>query len=281
LFWSPQADWQAVDVSAIAGRTLAGAAPLTSWQTPDGPNNVEHLAGVDRDGNVVVFFWSPRADWQAVDVTAASGRALAAGASLTSWQTPDGPYNIEHLAGADGGGNLVVLFWSPRADWQAVDVTAIAGRTVASDTVVTSWQTPDGPFNVEHVAGVDENGSAVVFFWSPQADWQAVDASALAGVLVDAENGVTSWQLPRIGFAGGPLLVEKLAATDENGAVKVLSWSPAHDWAATDVSRATGVRFASTPTSWQVPDGPFQVEHLAGPTDGGRLVVIFWETPQL
>jgi hypothetical protein len=276
FFWSPRADWQAVEVSTIAGRTVAPASSLTSWQTPDGPYNVEHLGGVDAEGRVLVFFWSPRADWQAVDVSAITGRSLTAAAPLTSWQTPDGPFNVEHLAGADAAGKLVVFFWSPAADWQQVEVSDIAERTIAPRTAITSWQVPDGPFNVEHVAGVDADENVVVFFWSPLADWQAVDASAIAGPRL--ENGVTSWQQARRGRDGGALTVEKLAGIDD-GAVKVFSWSPVHDWSAFDVSKFTGVALADVPTSWQVPDGPFTVEHLAGPTVDGRLWVIYWESP--
>jgi hypothetical protein len=279
FFWSPRADWQAIDVSAIAGRTLTASTPLTSWQTTDGQFNVEHLAGTDNNGHVVVLFWSPRAAWQGVDVSAISGRSLAAGVSLTSWQTPDGPFIVEHLAGVDASGKLVVFFWSPRADWQSVEVTEIAGQSLAKQTGLASWQVPDGQFIVEHVAGVDRDGDAVVFFWSPQSNWQAVNVSAIAGSSLDDKNGLTSWQLTRVALNGGPLVVEKLAGINAKGAAKVFSWSPAHDWSAFDVSKFTSVLFARTPTSWQVPDGPFMVEHLAGPTIDGRLVLIYWEAP--
>ena len=49
-----------VDVTAITGQRVIG--PLTSWQTPDGPYIVEHLAGVSPTGDVLVFFWSPQQD---------------------------------------------------------------------------------------------------------------------------------------------------------------------------------------------------------------------------
>jgi hypothetical protein len=277
FFWSPQADWQAVEVSVIAGQPLAPSAGLTSWQTPDGPYNVEHIGGVDSNGNVMVFFWSSRADWQVVDVSSISGRILAPGASLTSWQTPDGPFNVEHLAGVDSDGNVVVLFWSPRADWQAVEVSAIAGQTLTPSASLTSWQTLDGPYNVEHLAGIDPNGNLMVFFWSPQADWQVVDVSSIAGPQL--QSPVTSWQQSRIGIDGQALLVEKLSGLDNGGAIKIVSWSPAHDWYARDVSTFTGVTLSGALTSWQVPNGPFMVEHLAGPTADSRLVVVFWESP--
>jgi hypothetical protein len=272
FFWSPRQDWQAVNVSAISSRTLAPGAGLTSWQVPDGPNIVEHLAGVDANGNVIVFFWSPRADWQAVNVSAISGRTLAPHAALTSWQTPDGPFIVEHLAGVDGGGNVFVFFWSPRADWQAVNVSAISGRTLAPGAALTSWQTSDGPFNVEHLGGVDRGGNAFVFFWSPRADWQAVNVSAISGRTLAAGAALTSWQTP-----DGPFIVEHLAGMASNGDLFVFFWSPRQDWQAVNVSNIAGQqKISGALTSWQTPNGPFNVEHLAAMSPNGDVLVFFW-----
>jgi hypothetical protein len=77
---------------------------------------------------------------------------------------------------------------------------------------------------------------------------------------------------------GGSLTVEKLAGVDAGAAI-TFSWSPAHDWSAFDDSQFTGVLFAELPTSWEVPDGPFIVEHLAGPAVDGRLLLIYWRPP--
>jgi hypothetical protein len=125
-----------VDVTAITGQGVAG--PVRSWVTPDGPFLVEHLAGQSPTGDLLVFYWSPRRDWQAVNVTAITGQKIAG--PVTSWVTPDGPFLVEHLAGQSPSGDLLVFFWSPRHDWQAVNVTAITGQKVAGP--VTSWVTP-------------------------------------------------------------------------------------------------------------------------------------------
>ena len=263
FFWSPRADWQAVNVSAISGQKLAG--PVTSWQTPDGPYTVEHLAGVDASGDLFVFFWSPRADWQAVNVSAISGQKLAG--PVTSWQTPDGPYTVEHLAGVDASGDLFVFFWSPRADWQAVNVSAISGQKLAGP--VTSWQTPDGPYTVEHLAGVDASGDLFVFFWSPRADWQAVNVTAISGQKL--AGPVTSWQR-----SAGELNVERLAGLDESGNVWVASWSPSRNWCAINVSLYARSLCATSLTSWQTRDGERLVEHLAGVSNAGDLLVYYW-----
>ena len=204
FFWSPQHDWQAVNVTQIAGHTIAG--DLTSWQTRNGPYTVEHLAGRDPSGNLIVFFWSPQHDWQAVNVTQITGQRVTG--RVTNWQTRNGPYTVEHLAGRDPAGNLIVFFWSPQHDWQAVNVTQIAGHTIAGD--LSSWQTRDGPYTVEHLAGRDPAGNLIVFFWSPQHDWQAIDASAIAGHTIAGD--LTSWQT-----RNGPYTVEHLAGRDPRG----------------------------------------------------------------
>ena len=53
-----------------------------------------------------------------VDVSLISGTPVVG--SPTSWQTPNGPYNVEHLAARDPAGRLIVYWWSPAHDWQAL-----------------------------------------------------------------------------------------------------------------------------------------------------------------
>ena len=260
FWWSPQHDWQVVDVTAITGRSVVTGA--TSWQTMNGPYNVEHLAAVDANGNLLVFWWSPQHDWQVVDVTAITGRSVVTGA--TSWQTMNGPYNVEHLAAVDANGNLLVFWWSPQHDWQAVDVTAITGRSVV--TGATSWQTMNGPYNVEHLAAADANGNLLVFWWSPQHDWQVVDVTAIAGRSV--LTGATSWQT-----MNGPYNVEHLAASDTNGDLLVFWWSPQHDWQVVDVTAMVETDFRLAPTSWQRMG---ILERLAAVDDEGNIWMASW-----
>jgi hypothetical protein len=55
-----------------------------------------------------IFTWSPENDWYATDVTALTNVRLQAVATV--WQTPNGPFNVEHLAAPAVSGDLVVLF---------------------------------------------------------------------------------------------------------------------------------------------------------------------------
>jgi hypothetical protein len=58
------------------------------------------------------------------------------------YDTNPAPFTVEHLAGQSPTGDLLVFFWSPRADWQVVNVSAITGQQIAGP--VTSWLTQDG-----------------------------------------------------------------------------------------------------------------------------------------
>ena len=80
---------------------------------------------------------------------------------------------------------------------KSVDVTGITGAQVVGPPV--SWQTPNGPFNVEHVAAVNAANELLAFWWSPQHDWQVVNPTAKTGQarrrrrrrLADAERPVS------------------------------------------------------------------------------------------
>src|SRR5688572_12031373 len=77
---------RSVDVTAKTGERIEGK--LVSWQTPNGTANVEHLAGRSPDGQLLVFYWSPQADWRVVNVSKKTGYLVSH--PLVAWQTPSG-----------------------------------------------------------------------------------------------------------------------------------------------------------------------------------------------
>jgi hypothetical protein len=82
---------------------------VASWQTRKcRPVNFEHLAANSLSGHLHIFTWSPENDWYATDVTALTNVRVHVGVS--PWQTPNGPYNIEHLAAPSQGGDLIVFY---------------------------------------------------------------------------------------------------------------------------------------------------------------------------
>ncbi len=263
-WWSPQHDWQAVNVSQKTGQKVTGQ--LTSWQTMNGPFNVEHLAGRNPNGDLIVFWWSPQHDWKSVNVSQKAGQKIAG--DLTSWQTKNGPFNVEHLAGRNPNGDLIVFWWSPQHDWQAVNVSQKTGQKLAGG--VTSWQTRNGPFNVEHVAGRNPNGDLIVFWWSPQHDWQAIDVTAFTGGNI--AGAPSSFQ---VRDADGN--AEMLAARSNNNSLLYHWWKPAFDWEMADLTKLTGRLVFSDPEAWTTPSGNHIVEHLACEGDNHALLVFFFD----
>jgi hypothetical protein len=252
------------NVTAITGRRVVG--PLTSWQTPNGPYLVEHLAARDANGHLIVFWWSPQHDWQAVDITAITGHTIATG--VTSWQTPNGPENVEHLAACDATGRLLVFYWAPSHDWRVVDVTAISGVRVIGTP--TSWQTHDGTLLTEHLAAQSPAGELIEFSWSPAHDWQAVNVTAITRLRLG--GAPTSWLTPN-----GPLVVTHLAAAGADGRLLVFYTSPGHNWQAVDVTARTGVFVHGDVASWQVNKcRPVNFEHLAATDASGLLLFFSW-----
>jgi hypothetical protein len=252
--------WQDANYAATMGVYVRNGTVFTAatidWPRVVGKNNEGNTVQITR--NVLRRLGG----FETVDVTAITGRSVVTAA--TSWQTMNGSFNVEHLAAADANGNLLVFWWSPQHDWQVVDVTAIAGRSVV--TGATSWQTMNGPYNVEHLAAVDANGHLLVFWWSPQHDWQVVDVTAITGRSV--VTGATSWQT-----MNGPYNVEHLAASDTNGHLLVFWWSPQHDWQVVDVTAMVETDFRLAPTSWQRMG---VLERLAAVDDEGNIWMASW-----
>jgi BNR/Asp-box repeat len=202
------------NVREKTGQRVRG--PITNWQTPDGGVIVEHLAGMSvgrLEGGDLLVFYSFAPSWdevQFVNVSAKTGRTIAGG--LTAWQTPDGPENVEHVASVGPGGEVLVFYWSPRQDWQVVDVTARTGVRVTGG--LTSWQLPGCGMITEYLAGRTRDGDLVVFFWAPGSDWKALNLSEQTGWRVSGDP--TSWQA-----LDGPNIVQHLAAAGPDGRLLV------------------------------------------------------------
>ena len=173
FWWSPQHDWQAVNVSAKTGRRIAGA-PV-SWTTPDGAGGtVEHLARARHQQRAAGVLLDSRARLagrgrDGEDRARRLGRRD--GVAVTN-----GPMIVEHVGGVSPDGTLTVFWWSPAHDWQALNVSSIAGGLVNGRTV--SWLAG----GVEHVAAHGSNNELFVYWWTPATNWRLVDVTAITGV---------------------------------------------------------------------------------------------------
>ena len=223
-------NFNVVNVSATTGyRNITG--PVTSWQTPDGPFTVEHLAVAGSSGDLLIFFAESPDDWHVVNVSGITKQQIAG--PVTSWQRLEsiavppgepggGTSNVEYLAGVSPGGDLLVFSWSPRADWHVVNVTEQTQQKVARTDLgpfvsrLTSWQTR----GLQSLAAVSPRGNLLIFSESP-ADfrhWDLVNVSRQTGRGHQITGPVVRWVTRRRGF-----LVEQLAGASPSGDLLVFS----------------------------------------------------------
>ena len=264
FYWMPGQDWRVVNVSQITGRRVNG--PVTSWVTPNGNLLVEHLAGQAPNGELLVFYWMPGQDWKVVSVTQITGQAVAG--PVTSWVTPDGNDLVEHLAGRSPNGDLLVFYWTPENDWRVVNVSAITETRAAGP--FCSWTTWNGNRLVEHVAGPNDNGDLLVFYWMPGQDWKVVDVSKISGVKVQGRP--RPYQVKRDG-----MVEELLAVQGHNGSLYNLWWSGSLDWQAMDFKEAAGVTYGTAPEVWSTADGNRLIEHIAAADRDDHLIVSWFD----
>lgn len=259
VFWkSGGGDWNAVNVSKITGTETIGR--MAAWVTQNGAYKVEHLGGRTPEGDVIVFWWSPLHDWQAVNVTDKTGKN--ANTDLVAWQTKNGRQTVEHLAGADEEQSLIVFWWSSSHDWQAMDLTAITNVRAVSASA--AWQVATSQYQVEHLACEKPDGALAVFWWSPLHDWQAIDATRISGVSL---NGRPSQ------YRSASLSGELLVGRDDNGRLASHWWDPARDWQALDISAIAGPKIASDPIGWLSLSGKTRKERIAAVGPSGELLV--------
>ena len=204
FYWQPEQSWRVVNVTAKTGHKVQGA--VTAWMTP-----VEHLAARSLSNDLLVFLWQPHTDWVAVDVGKDTGQKIAG--PPTSWTVNNGKHLVEHVAARAPNDDLMVFFWEPGSTWKVVNVSAVTGPRVAAQA--TSWTVPDGATMVEHVAAQARNGDLIVFYWSPDHDWQPINvttkaagrviyaAAPKAGVWKSDDYGNTWRQLTRPQPASG------------------------------------------------------------------------------
>ena len=254
-----------IDVTNVTGSRVS--TQMTAWVTPNGNMLVEHLAGRDPNGNLLVFYWMPGSDWQVVDVSQKTGKQVSG--PVTSWVTPNGNMLVEHLAGRDPNGNLLVFYWMPGSDWQVVDVSQKTGKQVSGP--VTSWVTPNGNMLVEHLAGRDPNGNLLVFYWSPEHDWQVKNATSEADTPKRMAGPLCSWL-----SQNGNLVVEHLAGPSETGELLVFYWMPGQHWKVVDVTAITGVSVQGTPRTYQVNKAGVVEELLVIQGMNGSMYKMWW-----
>ncbi|MBX3358344.1 MAG: hypothetical protein KF745_07940 [Phycisphaeraceae bacterium] len=129
---------------------------VTSW-------NGMNIAGLDSNGDIqVVWIAGDMTQWAVDNLSQITGAPALTG-SLTSFLTPWGGIN---LAGADAQGKLSITWWLPEflGAWRTNNLTDDVGGPVLKATSAASYVTPWGGLNI---AGIDNDGRVVVYWWAP------------------------------------------------------------------------------------------------------------------
>lgn len=128
---------------------------VTAW-------NALNITGLDEGGRVMAVWTTPTMDgWRSSDLSAIAGTPGMTG-SLAVFLTPWGAIN---LAGTSENGNLTVTWWTPgMGSWVVSDFNGLFGGPTLEQNTVTAFVTPWGALNV---AGRDDRGDLVVYWWAP------------------------------------------------------------------------------------------------------------------
>ena len=116
--------------------------------------------------------------------------------------------------------------------------------------------------DVEHVAARSPQGDLLVFFISPNENWQVFNVSQKVGQKIEGAPSA-SWVVGD---------VEHVAAGSPQGDLLVFFISPDENWQVFNVSQQVGQKIEGAPSaSWVVGD----VEHVAACSPQGDLLVFF------
>ncbi|MCC6675840.1 MAG: FG-GAP repeat protein [Phycisphaerales bacterium] len=123
-WWVPEfgGNWRQNNFTAEFGGARLVPGSVTSYVTPWNGLNV---AGLDRDGKIVSYWWVPGFDrWNVDEIPSGEDRAARPVGRLESRAAEDGSI---HLTGVGHDGHILHAFWSPDAPWQIDDLTAKTG----------------------------------------------------------------------------------------------------------------------------------------------------------
>ncbi len=119
-WWVPEfnGNWAKNNLSREFGHRGFGGGEMTSYVTPWGGTN---LAGIDDEGNLIVYWWAPGMDkWIVSPLSSLVQGAILPKGKITASTTDDGLIN---LLGFSAEGDLIRYYWRPGAQWKVEDVS--------------------------------------------------------------------------------------------------------------------------------------------------------------
>lgn len=178
-FFPDATGWRFDDLTALFnGPTMTGGLTgyVASW-------NGLNLAGLDGDGDVIVYWWAPPlgpGNWQTLNMTELFDFTPLTG-QLDAYVTNWGGLNI---AGLDASGNLVTYWWSPATEqqnpgqWYEANISQAANGPAFTQGV-TATTTPEGGINLLALAASGD--LYLLRFDLGTLVWTSTNATAAAG----------------------------------------------------------------------------------------------------
>lgn len=150
------------------------------------PNSIistENIAALNSSATeLLVFSHEGVRDWEVVNVTAKTGKTIIGEA--ISWISQDGFMSVEYIAGNSPDGSLLVFWRFANQDWQAVNMSVIAGGGSITSSRPVGW-TDNQLFN-DYVAVCGQNLKLLVYMkpQGPGTNWVLVDVTAITGIKI-------------------------------------------------------------------------------------------------
>ena len=171
--------WHADNVSKDTGEEVSSFPTAWVKSNENSAISTENIAALNSSATgLLVFSRRGVRDWEVVDVTAKTGKTVIG--EVTSWISQDGSMWVEHIAGTSPDGSLVVFWKSSNQDWQAVNVSVIAGGGSITGARPVSWI----DFQTGYVAVCGLNQKLLVYRDGFGGTWDLVDVTAVTGVKI-------------------------------------------------------------------------------------------------
>ena len=244
FWWTSQSDWLVENVSLIVGGARI-AGPPTSWHAIPNASDVDHLAAMAPNGDLLVFWGPPLGQsWQVVNVSQKSGQKIAGPPVYWLYAEQSGAW-ADNLAAVGMNGDLLHFRWSLQADWTAHPITPSSGYKLTGS--LTCWSVVMQGAIVGHLAGMSPQGE-LLHFWTAPAGWQVESVSQIAGgakIAGPPTDWFTGWS------QSGTTWVDRLAAADPAHSLLVF-WDPqlSHNWQVINVTQKTGQKIREPVTGW-------------------------------
>ncbi len=197
---------------------------VTSW-------NGLNVAGLDANGDIHTVWWAPGLNlWQTTNISDITGAPAFSG-GLTAYMTP---WDGINLAGVTADGSLSVTWWVPSFDgqWLTNNLTTEFDGPELIPSSISSYVSSWGGLNV---AGIDEIGNVVVYWWSPELTETGWEIATLSSEISGAP--LLEGRITGLATSNGTL---NLFGYTGDGNIVRYHWAVGGAWQWEDITVAVG-----------------------------------------